>query len=216
MEHGSTSTSDRTGILSGPMSWQASLIAGLITVVLGIIVAALPAQSVTVIAVLLGILMIVSGIYHLLAVFGSGDQERLWHGIAGLLFVLVGVVLIRHLNVSVAIIGLVIGFSWIAQGVSLLIVSSSGRPRGGAAWTAFFGILSLIAGIVVVAAPVSSTTVLAALTGILFIVMGLLEMLGALALRRLMRKEEAKAKVPGQRGAARGGSRDSSRQDAGR
>jgi len=198
------------------MSWQASLIAGLITVVLGIIVAAAPSQSVTVIAVLLGILMIVSGLYHLLAVFGSGEQERLWHGVAGLLFVLVGVVLIRHLNLSVAVIGLVIGFSWIAQGVSLLIVSSSGRPRGGAAWAAFFGIISLIAGIVVVAAPVSSVTVLAALTGIWFIVMGLLETIGALALRRIMRKADATAQVPGQRKAARGASSAASKQDAGR
>jgi uncharacterized membrane protein HdeD (DUF308 family) len=186
-------------MLSKPVTWQAPLSAGVITVVLGFIISLLPAPSLTVIAVMLGILMIISGLYHLLAVFGGGEGERLWRAIAGLLFIVLGVVLIRHLQLSIALIGLVIGFTWIAQGVALLLVSSSGRPRGGAGWAALFGVVSLIAGIVVMVAPVSSVTVLAALTGIWFIVMGLMESFAALTLRRAIRHENATVSVPGQR-----------------
>lgn len=207
-------TSQKAGILSRPVAWQAPLSAGLITVVLGIILTALPAQSLTVIAVLLGILMIISGLYHLLTVFGGGEGERLWRGLAGLLFVIAGVVLIRHLQLSMAVIGLIIGLTWIAQGVSLLLISSSGRPRGGASWTAVFGVVSLAGGIVVAVAPVTSVTVLATLTGIWFIVMGAMETLAALALRRVVLRESVTPGVPGQRAgeAARGSSRAASRQ----
>jgi len=193
-----------TGIFSSPLGWQAPLCVGLITLALGIIVAVLPTPSLKAIAILLGVLLIVSGIYHLIGVFGSREGERFWYGIAGLLFIVTGVILIRHLSLSVALIGLVIGFTWIAQGVSLLLAGSSGRTRNGAGFLAFFGVISLIAGIVVVAAPVASLTALAVLTGIWFIVMGLLETFAALRIRRAMRKEEARLSVPGQRAAQAG------------
>jgi uncharacterized membrane protein HdeD (DUF308 family) len=210
-------TSQGAGMLSQPVAWEAPLSAGVITIVLGLIISVLPTPSLTVIAVMLGILMIISGIYHLLTVFGSGEGERLWRGLAGVLFVIAGVVLIRNLQLSLAVIGLLIGLSWIAQGVALLLVGSSGHPRGGAGWVAAFGVLSLIAGIVVVVAPVTSVKVLAVLMGIWFIVMGLMETLVALVLRGTIRRESASVGVPGQRagGAAQGASRAASRQDVG-
>jgi uncharacterized membrane protein HdeD (DUF308 family) len=204
-------------MLSQPVAWEAPLSAGVITIVLGLIISVLPTPSLTVIVVMLGILMIISGIYHLLTVFGSGEGERLWRALAGVLFVIAGVVLIRNLQLSLAVIGLLIGLTWIAQGVALLLVGSSGHPRGGAGWVAAFGVLSLIAGIVVVVAPVTSVKVLAVLTGIWFIVMGLMETLVALVLRGTIRRESASVGVPGQRagGAPQGASRAASRQDVG-
>jgi uncharacterized membrane protein HdeD (DUF308 family) len=54
-------------------SWQASLFMGIVTLILGIIVAAHPTGSLNVIAVLLGVLLIISGIFHLIRVFDSGE-----------------------------------------------------------------------------------------------------------------------------------------------
>ena len=55
----------------------------------------------------------------------------------------------------------------------------------GASRSIFFGIVSLIAGIIVVVAdPISSVTVLATLLGIWFIVIGLFEVAGAFIIRR--------------------------------
>ena len=186
------------GFLGSLMDWRATLAVGVITVILGIIVTALPEQSLKVIAVLLGVLLLVSGLYHLVRVFGSGEQQRLWHGIAGLLFIASGVILIRHLSLTLAFIGLVIGFTWIVQGVSLVLAGASGR-QGGSGWTMVFGVVSVIAGIVVVASPISSVTVLAVLTGIWFIVMGLMEVFAALVVRRELGRETAVPGVPGQR-----------------
>jgi uncharacterized membrane protein HdeD (DUF308 family) len=187
------------GFLGSLLDWRATMAVGVVTVILGIIVTALPEQSLKVIAVLLGVLMLVSGLYHLVSVFGSGEQQRLWHGIAGLLFIAAGVILIRHLSLTLAFVGLVIGFTWIIQGVSLLLSGASGRLPGSRGWTMIFGVISLIAGIVVVASPISSVTVLAVLTGIWFIVMGLMEVFAAMVLRREVGRGTAVPGVPGPR-----------------
>ena len=164
-------------------SWQAALVLGIGTLVLGIIVAAHPTGSLDIIAVLLGILMLMSGAFHLVRVFDSEEPHRVWLGIAGLLFVVAGVILIRHLDLTRAIIGLFIGITWIIQGVVALVAGLGGGSRQGRGWWIAFGAISLIAGIVVAATPLTSLTTLAVLLGIWFIVMGLFEVAGALLLR---------------------------------
>ena len=164
-------------------TWQTTLFLGVVTVILGLIVSFHPSGSLNVIAVLVGILMIISGIFHLIRVFDGAEQHRVWLGIAGLLYVVIGVVLIRHLHLTVAFIGLLVGLTWIVQGLSALFGGVAGS-REGRGWWIFFGIVSLIAGIVVVADPISSVTVLAVLLGIWFIVMGLIEVSAAFIIRR--------------------------------
>ena len=146
-----------------------------------------PTGSLNVVAVLLGILMILSGIFHLIRMFDSKEIHRVWLGIAGLMFIVVGVVLIRHLDLSRAAIGLVIGITWIVQGLTVLIGGIAGDVREGRAWWITFGVISVIAGLVVVSAPASSLNVLAVLLGIWFVIMGIFEIIGALMLRHELR-----------------------------
>jgi uncharacterized membrane protein HdeD (DUF308 family) len=177
-------------------AWQATLVLGVVTLILGLIVTFYPSATLNVIAVLFGLLMIVSGIFHLIRVFGSNEAHRVWMGISGLLLVVVGVVLLRDLHLTVALIGLIIGISWIVQGVTALIVSFSGGSREGRGWWIFFGIVSLIGGIVITAVPVKSVTALAILVGIWFIVQGLFEIAGGFMLRHAVSKSEATAVSP--------------------
>jgi uncharacterized membrane protein HdeD (DUF308 family) len=163
-------------------SWQTTLFLGIVTLVLGLIVSFYPAASLNVVAVLLGILMIVSGIVHLIRAFARSESRPVWPGIAGLLLIVTGVVLIRHLDLTVAVIGLVIGISWIVQGIAALGVGLLGGSREGRGWWIFFGIVSLTGGIVVAAAPVSSVTVIATLTGIWFVVQGVCEIVASFVL----------------------------------
>jgi uncharacterized membrane protein HdeD (DUF308 family) len=164
-------------------SWQAMLFLGALTVILGVIVSFHPSGSLNVLAVLVGILMIVSGVFNLIRVFDPGEPHRVWLGIAGLLFITLGVVLIRHLHLTIAIIGLIIGITWIVQGLAALIGGISGRVPEGRGWWIAFGVISLIAGIVVAATPVTSLNVLAVLLGVWFIVMGVFEIIGGFMIR---------------------------------
>ena len=168
-------------------SWQATLVLGALTVILGLVVSFHPTGSLNVVAVLLGILAILSGIFHLIRMFDSNEVHRVWLGIAGLMFIVVGVVLIRHLDLSRALIGLVIGITWIIQGLTALIGGMAGDVREGRAWWIIFGVVSVIAGIVVASTPASSLNVLAVLLGIWFVIMGIFEIIGALLLRHELR-----------------------------
>ena len=172
------------------VSWQSPLFLGAVTLVLGIVVTLHPTGSLNVVAILLGILMIISGIFHLIRIFDSGEAHRIWLGIAGLLFIVVGVVLVRHLHLTRAIIGLVVGIAWIVQGLTALIGAISGPAREGRAWQITFGVVSLAAGIVVTATPASSVNVLAVLLGIWFIIMGFFEIVVGFILRRTSRIAE--------------------------
>jgi uncharacterized membrane protein HdeD (DUF308 family) len=168
-------------------SWQTTLVIGVLTLILGIIVSFHPTGSLNVIAVLFGVLMILSGIFHLLRVFEPAELNRVWAGISGLLFIVIGVILIRHLHLTRALIGLFIGITWIVQGLAALIGGAAGDARGGRGWWIVFGLVSIVAGIVVVATPASSLNVLAVLLGIWFIIMGLFEIAGGFMLRHALR-----------------------------
>jgi uncharacterized membrane protein HdeD (DUF308 family) len=169
-------------------SWQATLFVGVVTLVLGLVVSFRPSGSVNVIAVLLGILMLVSGLFHVVRVFGPNESHRLWLGISGLVLIVIGVVLLRHLHLTVALIGLFIGISWIFQGVSALVVGFSGGADEGRGWWIFFGVVSVLGGIVVTAVPVSSVMALAVLVGIWFVVVGLMEIAAGFMLRHEITK----------------------------
>jgi uncharacterized membrane protein HdeD (DUF308 family) len=171
-------------------SWQPTLVLGVLTLIFGIIVSFHPSGSLNVVAVLFGILMILSGIFHLVRIFDEDERHRVWTGVAGLLSIVIGVVLIRHLHLTVALVGLVVGITWIVQGLSALIGGIAGGDREGRAWWIAFGVISVIAGIVVVSAPVSSLSALALLLGIWFVIMGIFEIVAGILLRHAIRTAE--------------------------
>jgi uncharacterized membrane protein HdeD (DUF308 family) len=206
------------GVPMSSMGWASTFALGLITFILGAIITARPVQTLTAVAVLLGVVMVISGIYQIVRALAGHESERVWRGISGVLFLLAGLVLFRHLHLSVALIGLFVGFAWIIQGVAVLMEGATGRGRAQTGWSAFFAIISLVAGIIVISAPIASIGALTVFVGIWFMVMGVVEMVGSLVARRALKDLAAgRAHVPGQRpGAADGpaGSRDAAPQAA--
>jgi uncharacterized membrane protein HdeD (DUF308 family) len=181
-------------------SWKASFLMGLATLILGVIVAFRPSGSLVVISVLIGILMIFSGVFHIVAAIDAPENHRMWRAIAGVVFIVGGVVLMRHLQFSLALIGLIVGFSWIIQGVSSLIGGITHRGGMGG-WSVFFGIVSLLAGIVVISVPVTTIVFLTTFLGIWFAVIGVFEMIDAWMSRHTWdtTAETGPVSVPGQR-----------------
>lgn len=184
------------------LGWQTSLVIGGISLILGLIVAFHPTGSLVAIAVLLGVLMIVSGIFQLVRALGAEEGSKVWPAIAGIVFILGGIVLIRHLHLSLALIGLFIGFTWVVQGVAALLAGFSGHRYAGRVrwWPVVFGAVSLIAGIIVVSTPVASVTTLAIFIGIWFAVMGVFQIIDGLITRGAVRSAtRSPVTVPGPR-----------------
>lgn len=163
-------------------TWRWALGFGVVTLLLGIVVALHPGGSLNVLAVLIGVLALVSGLFHLLRAFSVAEGRRVWSALSAVFFFVIGVVLIRHLNMTVALMGLLVGITWIVQGLAI-VISMFGGARQGALWWGLFGAVSLVAGIVVTASPVTSVTVLAVLIGIWFVITGLCQILIALLIR---------------------------------
>jgi uncharacterized membrane protein HdeD (DUF308 family) len=196
-------------------SWKASFLMGLATLVLGLIVAFRPSGSLVVITVLLGILMMFSGVFHIIAALDGPQEHRAWRAIAGVLFIVGGIILVRHLQFSLALIGLIVGFSWVIQGVSSLIGGFTHRGGMGG-WSIFFGIVSLMAGIVVISVPVTSIVFLATFLGIWFAVIGVFEMVDAFMSRHAWdRPATGPVSVPGQRAESADADAEARHQSAG-
>lgn len=168
-------------------TWRPGLVVGVISVGLGIVVALHPTTSLNVVSVFLGVLLLVSGLLYVVRALGGDARHRGWAAIAGAAFVVLGVVLIRHLDVTVLLIALLVGIAWIVQGVVELMAASEERGRT-RTWLVIFGSISVVAGIVVIAAPIGSVTVLTVLLGIWWIVLGVLEIASALVMRHELRR----------------------------
>ncbi len=169
-------------------AWKIALLEGIVWVVLGIIVTLHPSKSLNVVCVLAGIIVLVGGVVRLVRSFSAPEGHRAMTAIIGVFMVTVGVLLIRHLHFSLLLVAVLIGLVFIVQGTLELMVGLSGEAREGRAWPIVMGLLSLAAGIVVIAVPENSLNVLAVLLGIWFIVLGAFTIIGSMILRHVLRQ----------------------------
>jgi len=186
-----------------PGGWIGEIILGLATVVLGLIVAAHPMHSLNVLAILLGVLMIVSGVYHVVRSLRRAGDHRMWGGIAGVVFFLVGIFLLRHVSLTVALIALFAGFAFIIAGISALAEAISGHGSMGRIWSALLGMICVFAGTAAIVTPINTLARLAIVLGWAFFAIGVLHIIGAIVswrtLRAESRREQEPISVPGQR-----------------
>jgi len=164
--------------------WQVQLLVGVITTVLGILLTFHPTGTLSFVMVVVGIGIVLGGVMSLIAALNPDDGHRALHSVGGVVQIIVGVLLLRHLHWGLAVIGLMIGVSWIIQGIAALVAGMLGAATS-RVWAIVFGALSLIAGIVVVVAPIHSTKTLAVLLGIWFLILGVIEVMSGFVLRSL-------------------------------
>jgi uncharacterized membrane protein HdeD (DUF308 family) len=151
--------------------WWLVLLAGLLSVVAGVVVLFKPGDSLATLAVIAGIFILVDGILELGSSFMRSTANRGMTAVLGVLTVVVGVLLIRHPIGGVAAVALLIGIWLIAIGVIRFVVAFDEYEHR--AWHALAGALELIAGIVIVANPDIGFATLAILVGIGFIANGI-------------------------------------------
>jgi uncharacterized membrane protein HdeD (DUF308 family) len=151
--------------------WWLSLLIGALAVVAGIIVLLKPSNSLTTLAVVSGILILVDGIVELVAAVIGGSENRGLMAVIGALSVIAGVLLIRHPLGGVKAVALVLGIWLIAAGV-VRFVAALVVP-GGRAWRICVALVLAIFGIIIVSSPHIGYATLALITGVCFIGYGL-------------------------------------------
>ncbi|WP_368496152.1 HdeD family acid-resistance protein [Herbiconiux sp. A18JL235] len=99
--------------------------------------------------------------------------------ILGVLLIVAGVVAIRNPVVSLVALALVIGFSWIIEGVMAVIETAKDSSQW---FGTILGVVSVVAGIIVIFLPLESIGILVLFTGILLIVTGIMSAITAVTL----------------------------------
>jgi len=170
-----------------PHLWKTTLVSGLLAVALGVLVLAWPGPTLLVAAILFGAYLLISGIAQVAFAFAlhvsAGGRVLLF--ISGAAALILAVMAFRHFGEGYAILLLAI---WIAigfvfRGVAHTVSAISDPTLPGRGWEIFFGIISLLAGIVMLAWPDLSLVTLLWVTGIWLVVIGVFEIISAFAIR---------------------------------
>lgn len=168
--------------------WKWKLVAGLLTVVLGGLVLAWPGPTILVASTLFGVFLLLTGFTELFLAFTlprSGGTRFLLF-ISGALSLILAVLSFRHFGDAYAILllSIWIGIGFIFQGVSEVAVSIGEKNLPGRGWYAVLGIISVIAGFVVLVWPFDSIVMLALITGVWLVVMGVIQVFQAFQIRK--------------------------------
>ncbi|ALO12370.1 Integral membrane protein [Streptomyces venezuelae] len=172
------------GVLAGA-AWQALLVAGLVSVILGIMVLVWPDASLRVAGVLFGLYLLFSGVMQLVTAFGTHATTalRVMAFISGALSILLGLFCFRGAMQSTLLLALWIGIGWLFRGITQTVAAASDPTMPARGWQIFLGIVSAVAGVVLIVSPLESARVLTVLAGIWLIMVGLVEAATAFMIR---------------------------------
>jgi uncharacterized membrane protein HdeD (DUF308 family) len=169
-----------------PHLWKTAAVSGLLAIALGIAVVAWPGISIAVAAIFFGAGLLVNGIQQVVFAFSlhvsAGGRVLLF--ISGAAALILAIMAFRHLYDAVLLLAIWIGIGFIFRGVATTVSAISDPTLPGRGWNAFVGVISLVAGVVVLASPFASIATLALVVGIWLIVIGVTEVVSAFAIRR--------------------------------
>jgi len=174
-------------------SWPVVLLGALGMIALGVILLVWPHASLTVVAILIGAAIVVSGLVKLYEGFAARQESggmRTAYVVVGLVAVLAGLYCLRHHALSLFLVAFLVGVYFIVHGVSDIGVALSGRvPSRGL--RAALGIFSLAAGIIMVVWPAITVVLLLTIVAAWLIFYGIMLAMLAFGLRRLGKSASA-------------------------
>ncbi|WP_329274870.1 HdeD family acid-resistance protein [Streptomyces sp. NBC_00691] len=168
-------------------SWVWLLGAAMATLVPGILALVWPDVTLHVLAVLIGVYLLLTGVFRFVTVFGRGS-ERVPGLIVAVLCVLGGVLCLRNPLQTIAALSLITGAVWLVSGIVTLYtaIATENMPHRGVVMAV--AALGIVAGIVVLALPTESARTLTRLLGLWLVLLGLAETAAALAWRSALRR----------------------------
>ena len=168
--------------------WKGKLVAGLLTIVLGAIVLLWPGPTILVASTLFGVYLLVSGLAELFMAFtlprSVGTRVMLF--ISGALSLVLAIMSFRHFGdgYAVLLLSLWIGIGFIFQGVSGVAAGIGESDLPGRGWYIVAGIITVLAGLVVLVWPFDSIAMLTLAAGICLVIIGITQIIQAFQARK--------------------------------
>ena len=170
--------------------WKSALLSGVLAVILGIMVLAWPAITILVAAIFFGAFLLVTGISQVvLALSHRGPTSgRVLLFVSGAAAIVLAVLCFLSLQESILLLAIWIGIGFIFRGVATAMSAITDPTLPGRVWEIVIGVISLIAGVIMLASPFESLAALTMVVGIWLIVVGVFEVVSAFFIRAVSRK----------------------------
>jgi uncharacterized membrane protein HdeD (DUF308 family) len=167
-------------------SWGVYVFLGVVCIVVGILVLVWPEHTLVALAVLFGLELILSGLFHLLLAVSLSDAPagtRALMAILGLLGLVFGLYALRHVDIAVSVLALVLGIYWICDGIVRIFAAVDYPGLAGQAIRIVVGVLAITAGTIVLIWPHPSLLILAIILGVWLLMFGVLQIFLAIGIR---------------------------------
>ncbi|MGK2880154.1 MAG: HdeD family acid-resistance protein [Mycobacterium sp.] len=169
-----------------PHLWKSVLASGILALVLGIMVIVWPGITLLVAAIFFGAYLLITGVVQVFFAFtitGSTAQRVLLF-VSGAASLVLAIMCMVSIEDALTLLAIWIGIGFIFRGVATTMAAISDSTLPGRWWEVFVGVISLLAGVVLLAAPLESLETLTTVVGIWIIIVGVMEIVGALAIRK--------------------------------
>ncbi|MFV0453286.1 MAG: HdeD family acid-resistance protein [Propioniciclava sp.] len=152
---------------------------GVASLIMGILILVWPGQSVIAVTIMVAIYAAIAGLANFgVGVFTKnvGGWQRAGYIALGVVFLLGAVIALVNIQLATAglmvFVAIMVGIIWIIEGVVAFSMLGQATSKG---WTVFYGILSIIAGIILVVSPLVGATTLWLLLGVGLVVLGIVQ-----------------------------------------
>ncbi|MDF5751812.1 DUF308 domain-containing protein [Spongiactinospora sp. TRM90649] len=174
----SATTPDGRGFMPhlADRAWSVVVASAIVSVLLGAAVLVWPEVTIGVLAVLLGVELVVHGVFRVVQAIMVGDRaavSRVMFALLGVISLALGVLALRNPPQTVLALALLAGLFWLAGGVIefVTVLGDRSGPRWG--WRLVGPVLSVLAGVVLLVYPGLSLLALVWLLGFWLVVWGL-------------------------------------------
>ena len=171
-----------------PHLWKSALVSGILSLIVGAVILAWPGISILAAAIAFGVYLLITGAAQVVFAFSlhvsAGSRILLF--ISGAASLILAVLAFRHFGQGYAVLLLAIwiGIGFIFRGVATTVSAISDPVLPGRGWSIFIGVISLLAGIVVLASPFDSIVTLTIVVGVWFAVIGVFEIVSSFGIRK--------------------------------
>ena len=163
------------------------IIGAVITAIVGILMLAFPQSSAFLAAIIFGVFVLIRGIVRVIVGIGGPGLTGLGRTlsiITGVILLAAGVVILLNITVGVEVLAIIIGISWIIDGIATLIESSRAAAR---AFSIVTGIISVLAGIAMFFLGSQGVAIIMIVIGAVALALAVVQVVGAIAVGRASR-----------------------------
>ena len=165
-------------------AWWLLLVLGVISVAIGGLLIFWPGSTITVVTMIVGFFMIVTGVVRFfVAVVDSHSQDRWLMVFAGIIGIVLGVVVMKNPEGTIKVIALIVAIFWLIAGLVDFFRGLTNPDLPDRSTRIVFGLMSALFGVVILVWPAITIGVFAILVGIYAVFFGILEIVAAFQIK---------------------------------